>query len=215
MFQAAKELETKRQSRGFVTFCLSGDLGACIVKLLGLESTAPSAVPTRAAWPAKFRGSAWRDLSRKIPSVPLLSRCRTSILLLTRILCDGTNHRSGGRSAHRDLGTRESRGFKAQCHLFPVFFQFPGLAGTVKLAPQSCLVSNDNRKRIAHRNTVLYVLDPSPSPQILPGLHNAQTAPDVASQMCPRGHGGTRHCWTDDHVHDYDCATAVHSTGRV
>lgn len=121
MFQAAKELETKRQSRGFLTFCLPGDLGACIVKLLGLESTAPSAVPTRAAWPAKFRGSAWRDLSRTIPSVPVLSRCRTSILPLTRILCDGTNHRSGGRSAHRDLGTRESRGFKGTMPPLPNF----------------------------------------------------------------------------------------------
>lgn len=48
------------------------------------------------------------------------------------------------------------------------------------VAPQSCLVSNDNRKRVTGRE-ILYVHDPSA--QILPGLHGElQIAPEVPDE---------------------------------
>lgn len=101
------------------------------------------------------------------------------ILPLIRILCDGTNHHGGGRPP-RDLGTRESRGFKAECHLFPVFFSVPRSGRDHlllhRLAWYQMTTVNESPAEV-----ILYVHDPSA--QILPGLHDElQIAPEVPDE---------------------------------
>lgn len=192
----------KQQPGSILTACLRLTWERVLLNL-GLESTAPSAVPTRRRITGQLP---WICVERAQPHntrhASLVSMQKL-ILPLIRILCYGTNHHGGGRSPPRNLGTRESRGFKAECHLFPVFSSSQVGQGP-SVAPQSCLVSNDNRKRVTGRDIICTCTTHRPRSCLASVM---SPKPLQRCRMSPRGHGGTRPCWSavHVHVHDHEC----------
>lgn len=106
-----------------------------------------------------------------------------------------------------NLGTRESRGFKAECHPFPVF-PVPGSGRDHQLLHSLSWYQMTSVNEYPQRNQAQC------STCTTHGLRSCLTFIIITSkslQMCrvsQRRRDGTRSCWTDDHAHDYDCSNA-------